>query len=137
MVIELTGGICPLTPLENWLRERAGETGYADGFIEHYVLPVLYPARLTRTIQLALAVLMLMVNGYVYGRMRGRSADVCSDRRRQRRGLSLRRAASPCPTARPVRDPHAGTDQHALSGARDRSNQSHVIASGIMFVLMT
>ena len=44
VAIEFTGGICPLTPLENWLREKAGEIGYADGFTEHYILPVLYPA---------------------------------------------------------------------------------------------
>ncbi len=44
---ELTATICPLTPLENALRRRAGETGYEGGFIEHYLIPLLYPAGLT------------------------------------------------------------------------------------------
>ena len=64
--IELSGGICPLTPLENWLRERGGATGYSGGFIEHYLLPVLYPAALTREVQSLLAGLVLLVNVVVY-----------------------------------------------------------------------
>ena len=54
--IELGGWICPLTPLENSLRQQAGGTGYSGGFIEHYILPVLYPSALTRDIQLPLVV---------------------------------------------------------------------------------
>src|SRR5207237_1335099 len=50
-VIEYQGWVCPLTPLENDLRRRAGLAGYAGGFVEHYVLPVLYPAGLTRPTQ--------------------------------------------------------------------------------------
>ena len=45
--LEFTGAICPLTPLENALRVRAGEAGYAGGFIDHYLVPVIYPAGLT------------------------------------------------------------------------------------------
>jgi hypothetical protein len=65
-VIELGGFICPLTPLENHLREIAGSHGYQGGFVEHYVLPVLYPAALTRPTQIALGCLVLGVNGLVY-----------------------------------------------------------------------
>ena len=64
--IEFTGGICPLTPLENSLRLRAGETGYTGGFIEHYLLPVLYPSDLTRTIQVLLGALVIAVNLAIY-----------------------------------------------------------------------
>src|SRR5215813_4932302 len=52
--VELSGSICPLTPLENAWRREAGESGYAGGFVEHYVVPVLYPADLTARMQLAL-----------------------------------------------------------------------------------
>ena len=66
-LIELQGGICPLTPLENSFRGAAGEAGYQGGFIEHYLLPVLYPAGLTRGVQLALASVVIVVNVLVYG----------------------------------------------------------------------
>jgi len=65
--IELAGGICPLTPLENELRRRAGEGGYTGGFVEHYLVPIVYPAGLTRTTQLLLGVLVILVNAAVYG----------------------------------------------------------------------
>lgn len=65
--IELVGFICPLTPLENHLRQAAGEAGYAGGFIAHYLLPLLYPVGLTRGVQLALAALVVAVNVVVYG----------------------------------------------------------------------
>ena len=45
--IEFADRVCPLTPLENWLRVRAGGAGYSGGFVEHYILPLLYPGRLT------------------------------------------------------------------------------------------
>jgi hypothetical protein len=66
MGIELTGGICPLTPLENRLRLLAGEQGYPGGFIEHYLLALLYPDGLTRNVQLALGLLVLAVNVAIY-----------------------------------------------------------------------
>ncbi len=66
-VIEFVGFICPLTPLENWLRRRGGESGYEGGFIEHYVTAALYPTGLTREIQLALGVGVLVLNAIVYG----------------------------------------------------------------------
>src|SRR5512135_1510455 len=51
--VEATGRVCPLTPLENWLRGAAGGPVYAGDFVEHYLLPIVYPPRLTREIQLA------------------------------------------------------------------------------------
>ncbi len=65
--IELTGGICPLTPLENWLRSRAGQGGYRGDFVEHYLLPVLYPGGLTRNLQILLGLLVIMINAALYG----------------------------------------------------------------------
>src|SRR5215510_2098015 len=67
VLIEYGGWICPLTPLENTLRERAGQAGYSGGFVEHYVLRVLYPAGLTREMQWVLGGLVLLINALVYG----------------------------------------------------------------------
>ena len=64
--IEFVGWICPLTPLENSLRRQAGEAGYSTGFVEHYILPVLYPSALTRDIQLLLGVAVIGVNLAIY-----------------------------------------------------------------------
>jgi len=67
IAIEYAGWICPLTPLENALRERAGLEGYHGGFVEHYVIPALYPAGLARPTQALLGTLVLMVNLVAYG----------------------------------------------------------------------
>jgi len=77
-LIEFRGWICPLTPLEQSLRASAGQAGYEGGFIEHYLLPVLYPAGLTQRVQLVLGSLVIAVNVVVYGlllwrRRRGRA----------------------------------------------------------------
>lgn len=66
-LIELAGWICPLTPLEKRLRSSAGVEGYEGGFIEHYILPVLYPSGLTRGVQLALGMAVIGVNVAIYG----------------------------------------------------------------------
>jgi hypothetical protein len=71
-LIEFMGWICPLTPLEVWARSRAGETGYTGGFVEHYLLPVVYPEALTRDVQIALGGLVLIVNVFVYAWIVGR-----------------------------------------------------------------
>ncbi|HEU5303276.1 MAG TPA: DUF2784 domain-containing protein [Gemmatimonadales bacterium] len=64
--IEFAGWVCPLTPLEHWLRRQSGTAPYVGGFIEHYILPLLYPAALTREIQILLGVLVLVINLGVY-----------------------------------------------------------------------
>lgn len=66
VLIEWTGGTCPLTPLEVALRRRGGEAGYAGGFVEHYVLPVLYPNALTRPVQAALGAGVVLANVAIY-----------------------------------------------------------------------
>jgi hypothetical protein len=66
VAIEFGGWICPLTPLENALRARAGEAGYGGDFIEHYVLHTLYPHGLTRAIQYGLGAFALAVNVVAY-----------------------------------------------------------------------
>ncbi len=65
--IEFTGGVCPLTPLEKSLRAGAGEAAYPGDFVGHYVLPILYPAGLTRTTQLVLGAMVVGVNLAIYG----------------------------------------------------------------------
>lgn len=65
-LIEFAGWICPLTPLENLLRGRAGEAGYAGGFVEHYILHALYPGELTAGVRWLLGSLVLAVNGVAY-----------------------------------------------------------------------
>lgn len=76
--IELSGRICPLTPLENHWRRLAGEAGYPGGFIEHYLLPLIYPAGLTRSGQLLLGLGLLAFNVLIY-------AGVCWRQWRPRR----------------------------------------------------
>jgi len=66
-LISFGGWVCPLTPFENWLRVRAGETSYSTTFIEHYILPILYPAGLTREVQIPLGFLVLGINIAIYG----------------------------------------------------------------------
>ena len=64
--IEFAAGICPLTPLENHFRRLGGEAGYSGGFVEHYVLPVLYPNGLTYGAQLVLGTFVVILNLVVY-----------------------------------------------------------------------
>lgn len=75
-----SGAICPLTPLENTLHHRAGGPGYEDGFMAHYLIPVIYPAGLTREAQWVLGVALLAINFVAYGtlwrRRRRRSPPV-------------------------------------------------------------
>lgn len=67
MLVEMKGWMCPLTPLENFFREKSGEIGYQTGFIEHYFIPLLYPEALTRRVQILLGVFVLVVNVGIYG----------------------------------------------------------------------
>ena len=64
--IELFGWMCPLTPLENWLRNAGGQQGYEGVFIEHYLLPLIYPDNLTKSIQIFLGLSVLVINTIVY-----------------------------------------------------------------------
>jgi hypothetical protein len=64
--ISLTGTVCPLTPLEQWLRTRAGQQGYAGGFIEHYLLGIVYPEGLTRGLQIGIGIAALGLNLAAY-----------------------------------------------------------------------
>lgn len=66
VLIEYRGWICPLTPLENALRVKAGQAGYSGGFVEHYLLPAMYPSGLTPRIQAGLGTLVLVVNVVAY-----------------------------------------------------------------------
>lgn len=74
--VELTGRLCPLTIMENYFRLRAGQQGYTVSFIEQYVLPIIYPAGLTRDIQLLLAGIVIVINVIIYATilLRRRSA---------------------------------------------------------------
>jgi hypothetical protein len=69
VAIELGGWICPLTPLENFLRRQGGDPGYGGDFIDHYIVALLYPASLTRRTQFVLGGIVLAVNAWVYWRL--------------------------------------------------------------------
>ena len=71
-IVEYTGWICPLTPIEHALRAMAGESTYSSDFIGHYLLPLLYPAGLTRTIQIVLGTMVVLVNVTIYWQVFGR-----------------------------------------------------------------
>jgi hypothetical protein len=66
-IIEFNNWVCPLTPLEQSMRRAAGEQGYSGGFIEHYLLPVLYPTGLTPNLQIILGSVVVLVNLFIYG----------------------------------------------------------------------
>tara|TARA_R100000541_G_scaffold11732_2_gene19982 strand:- start:70579 stop:70956 length:378 start_codon:yes stop_codon:yes gene_type:complete len=78
LFVELSGRPCPLTHWENLLRRLAGSAGYEAGFIEHYLLPLIYPAWLSVPVQYLLAAIVVVVNALIYGglvwRRRHRSA---------------------------------------------------------------
>lgn len=81
--VEFGGWLCPLTPLEIWLHAKAGNEGYQGDFIEHYIMPIVYPADLTRTTQIALGLVVVAVNVAVYGWYwrRGMRRDCVGERR--------------------------------------------------------
>ena len=85
-LIEFVGFTCPLTPLQNYLLRRAGESGYQHGFISHYLIQVIYPAGLTRAIQIGLGLFVVLVAaagyaGYLRRRGRRRLSSDQSERR--------------------------------------------------------
>lgn len=67
--IEFQGWICPLTPMENHFRRLGGEVGYSGGFIEHYLVSLIYPSGLTRETQIRLGVVVVAINVVAYGLM--------------------------------------------------------------------
>jgi len=78
--IEFGGWLCPLTPLENAARTAAGKAGYAEGFLDHYLRALIYPAGLTRELQLLFGCGVLVLNGVLYGwlwRRRRRRGGAC------------------------------------------------------------
>lgn len=64
--VELFGWICPLTPLENQLRRAGGAVDYSGGFVERYLVPIVYPAELTREVQVALGCAVVGINAAIY-----------------------------------------------------------------------
>jgi Protein of Unknown function (DUF2784) len=64
--VEFAGWVCPLTPLENWFRQQGGGPAYTVSFIEHYLVPILYPSSLSRELQWGLGGLVFFVNATVY-----------------------------------------------------------------------
>jgi hypothetical protein len=64
--VEFSGTICPLTPMEVLLRQQAGEAGYAGGFIDHYLVSILYPEGLTRDAQTMLGAAVVVINAAIY-----------------------------------------------------------------------
>ena len=87
--VEFGGWLCPLTPIENRLRAAAGQAGYRGDFIAHYLGLTLYPPSLTRSLQIYLAVAVLLLNALVYSLLW----------RRRQRALATRSAQAPTGTA--------------------------------------
>ena len=79
-LIAINGWICPLTPLEQHLRRAGGQAGYGGGFIDHYLMPIIYPLGLTRRLQIAMGVALIVANLLIYG-------WVVARRLRRRRGV--------------------------------------------------
>ncbi len=66
-LLEINYWICPLTHLENYFRRQANEAGYTGGFIEHYLIPIIYPPGLTPGLQLAIGIFVILINFVIYG----------------------------------------------------------------------
>jgi hypothetical protein len=65
-LVELAGWICPLTPMENRLRAAAGESAYSGGFIDRYIVPIVYPPGLTRSLQIVIGCAVIGLNLFIY-----------------------------------------------------------------------
>tara|TARA_B100000029_G_scaffold66514_1_gene59437 strand:- start:21 stop:389 length:369 start_codon:yes stop_codon:yes gene_type:complete len=70
--IELTHSICPLTYLENWLLQKANLTTYSEGFIQNYLVPIVYPTNLTKDIQIYLGIGLIVINIVIYAFISGK-----------------------------------------------------------------
>ena len=77
LYIELTHSICPLTYLENWLLQKANLTTYSEGFIQYYLVPIVYPTNLTKDIQIYLGIGLIVINiviyAFIFGKMKKNS----------------------------------------------------------------
>jgi len=110
-LIEFVGFTCPLTPLENYLRHHAGEAGYRGGFIGHYLVSVIYPAGLTRGIQVGLGVLVVAIASAGYAGYLRRHAPGLVARpspRRPRPAGPAGRSRPPSPAGQPRPPSSAG-----------------------------
>jgi len=65
--IELTHSVCPLTYLENWFLQKANLTTYSEGFIQNYLVPIVYPKNLTDSLQIYFAIVLIVANMIMYG----------------------------------------------------------------------
>jgi hypothetical protein len=74
-LVEFEDWVCPLTPLEQQLRQAGGQAGYSGGFVERYLIPVLYPAGLDREVQVVLGTVVLATNLAIYGWIIARCTD--------------------------------------------------------------
>lgn len=66
IILEIKGWICPLTPIENWFRGKGGQEIYKQSFIEHYLIPIIYPDKLTRRFQITLVCSIIIINVALY-----------------------------------------------------------------------
>jgi uncharacterized protein DUF2784 len=98
-MIALVGFLCPLTPFENWLRVRGGGRGYETGFLEHYLVPILYPVAMTRGLQIATGVFVVLLNGLVYWRVLRRHRALA--------GTGLAKRETSPKGVKNVQDPHS------------------------------
>ena len=64
--VELSNSICPLTYVENWFLQKANLTTYSEGFIQNYLVPIVYPANLTKDIQIYLGIALIVINIVIY-----------------------------------------------------------------------
>jgi len=80
--VEFAGALCPLTFVENWLREQGGRVAYGSSFVEHHLLPLLYPGSLTQELQWLLGGTLILINLAVYGLVLVRHRSVRSRRGR-------------------------------------------------------
>ena len=90
VLIEFAGWICPLTPLENWLRLKGGHATYEGDFVGNYIIPLLYPSGLTREVQILLGAVVIGMNICIYGYVFRRRKRIAKDSGKQDPGLSER-----------------------------------------------
>lgn len=69
VLIEFAGWWCPLTKWENYFLQQAGRAGYSGGFVAHYIMPIIYPAGMTRGIEIAIGLFVLVLNAGIYVRV--------------------------------------------------------------------